>query len=161
MSAAVGADIESICSKCGDVWHVVVAKVGEQIAKVQCKQCGGYHRFRPLGGGSGKTKTSTTTTRRAPAAKKEPTLRISEPLVEADTSRPPRPYSVRELYKPGERIDHPTFGHGVVELIPEPGKMQVFFAEGRRVLATARPENTLSRPRGGFGPPRDGNDGVL
>ena len=26
MTPAVGADIESICRKCGDVWHVVVAK---------------------------------------------------------------------------------------------------------------------------------------
>ena len=24
MSPGVGADIESLCSKCGDVWHVVV-----------------------------------------------------------------------------------------------------------------------------------------
>src|SRR5678815_1711262 len=39
MSAAVGADVEALCSKCGDVWHVVVAKVGERIVKVQCKQC--------------------------------------------------------------------------------------------------------------------------
>ena len=29
MTPAVGADIESLCSKCGDVWHVVVAKVGD------------------------------------------------------------------------------------------------------------------------------------
>ena len=34
MSAAVGADVESLCSKCGDVWHVVVAKVGDQIVRV-------------------------------------------------------------------------------------------------------------------------------
>lgn len=45
----VGADIESICRKCGDVWHVVVAKVGDQIAKVQCKQCNGLHRHKPPG----------------------------------------------------------------------------------------------------------------
>ena len=50
MSAGVGADIESICSKCGDVWHVVVAKVGETVVKVQCKECGGYHRYRTAGG---------------------------------------------------------------------------------------------------------------
>ena len=37
MSAAVGADVEALCSKCGDVWHVVVAKVGDQIVKVHCK----------------------------------------------------------------------------------------------------------------------------
>src|SRR5262249_25121016 len=46
MSAGVGADVEALCSKCGDVWHVVVAKVGQQIVKVQCKQCSGYHRYK-------------------------------------------------------------------------------------------------------------------
>ena len=30
----VGQDIESICGKCGDVWHVVVAMNGTAIAKV-------------------------------------------------------------------------------------------------------------------------------
>ena len=35
----VGADVEALCGKCGDVWHVVVAKVGDRVAKVQCKQC--------------------------------------------------------------------------------------------------------------------------
>src|SRR5665647_995831 len=48
MSAGVGADVESLCSKCGDVWHVVVAKDGDKIVKVQCKQCSGYHRYRCL-----------------------------------------------------------------------------------------------------------------
>ena len=32
MTAAVGADVEALCSKCGDVWHVVVAKVNVQVA---------------------------------------------------------------------------------------------------------------------------------
>ena len=46
----VGADVESLCAKCGDVWHVVVAKVGDRIARVQCKQCGAPHRLKPPGG---------------------------------------------------------------------------------------------------------------
>ena len=31
---AVGEDIEALCGKCGQVWHVVMAKVGTRIAKV-------------------------------------------------------------------------------------------------------------------------------
>ena len=34
MTARVGADIEALCSKCGDVWHVVVAMVGPEIVRV-------------------------------------------------------------------------------------------------------------------------------
>jgi hypothetical protein len=141
MSAAVGQDIESICGKCGDVWHVVVAMVGEKVAKVQCKQCGGYHRHRPPG--------STTPVRRprASAGGVAPMPRSHEPQVAADLSRPVKPYSFDGEFSPGDRVEHPKFGEGVVELTNEPGKMQVFFADGRRVLARAKPTTSLERPR--------------
>lgn len=147
MSASVGADIESLCSKCGDVWHVVVAKVEGKIVKVQCKECGRNHRYRPP-----KTakSTGTGTRRRSTSSKKKKTevvTRIDEPMVKADTSRPLRPYRYSDTYQPGDRIEHPKFGHGVVELCNEPGKMQVFFAEGRRVLALAKPQAKLERPQ--------------
>src|SRR5215470_12279493 len=114
MTAAVGADVEALCSKCGDVWHVVVAKVGEQIVKVQCKQCGGYHRYKSPHG--------------APAALKLPATN-RPPKV----SKPPRPYRASDSYAVSERVEHPNFGQGVVEL-SEQGKITVFFATGRRVL---------------------------
>jgi len=40
---SVGEDIEALCGRCGQVWHVVMAKMGERIAKVVCKRCGGHH----------------------------------------------------------------------------------------------------------------------
>ena len=145
MSAAVGADIESLCSKCGDVWHVVVAKVGEEVVKVQCKQCGGYHRHRSVNG--------------APAVKKERTARVSRPprpvverfetpQVAADLTKPTRTYSPREKFVVGDRVEHPSFGAGVVEACPEPGKMTVFFPSGRKVLVHEKgPGNaSLTRP---------------
>ena len=46
-----------------------------------------------------------------------------------------RGYAPGEAYTPGDRINHPSFGLGVVESSPGPGKMQVFFPGGRRVLA--------------------------
>src|SRR5262245_44790057 len=46
MTPPVGADIEALCNKCGDVWHVIEAKVGEEIVRVQCKECGRQHRYR-------------------------------------------------------------------------------------------------------------------
>lgn len=147
MSAAVGADIESICNKCGDVWHVVVAKVGDKIAKVQCKQCGGYHKHRPPSG----SRATSPARRRAPAEpgapRKEPATRRDAPLIEADTTKPVRPYQFNATYQPGDRIDHPKFGTGVVELMSEPGKMQVFFPDGRRVLALAKSGPKLEKPQ--------------
>jgi hypothetical protein len=146
MSAGVGADVEALCSKCGDVWHVVVAKVGEQIAKVQCKECGAYHRYRS-GHEKSPAKARTTGAARARVTR-APVERFEKPAVAADLSRAVRPYSAIERYAIGDRIDHSVFGQGVVEASPEPGKVTVFFAVGRKVLVQSRdPGNNLERPK--------------
>ena len=149
MSAAVGADVEALCSKCGDVWHVVVAKVGEQIVKVQCKQCSGYHRYRSPHGAPAEKKLPATN--RPPKAPKAPVERFEKPAVSADLTKPSRPYRASERFEVGDRIDHPSFGQGVIEL-SEPGKVTVFFATGRRVLVQAKDAGGaapggLSRPK--------------
>jgi len=146
MSAGVGADIEALCSKCGDVWHVVVAKVGDKIVKVHCKQCGGDHRY--------KSPHDAPAEKKLPAAirpvrePKAPVERFEKPAVTADLSKPARPYRASELFEVGERIEHPSFGQGVIE-IAEPGKITVFFASGRRVLVQAREPvvGGLARPK--------------
>ena len=138
MAAGVGADVEALCSKCGDVWHVVVAKVGERIAKVQCKQCGGYHRYKsPHGAPADKKLPSTNRAAREPRASRSPVERFEKPAVAADLSKPSRPYRASERFEVGDRVDHPSFGQGVIEL-SEPGKITVFFATGRRVLVQSK-----------------------
>jgi hypothetical protein len=149
MSAGVGADVEALCSKCGDVWHVVVAKVGQQIVKVQCKQCSGYHRYRSPHNAPAEKKLPATN--RPPRETRPPTKaveRFEKPAVAADLSRPARPYRASELFEVGQRIDHPSFGQGVIE-IAEPGKITVFFASGRRVLVQAKAETGggLAKPK--------------
>lgn len=153
MTAGVGADVESLCSKCGDVWHVVVAKVGEQIVKVQCKECGGYHRHRPPGGGGvrkPRASSSSSSPRRSvlgsgPVAKAPPTTFSPDP------SLPVRTYSMRETFQPGEQIKHPRFGVGLVERSGDPGKISVLFSDGRKILAQAKPDSTLT-PGGAASP---------
>ncbi len=146
MSAGVGADVEALCSKCGDVWHVVVAKVGQQIVKVQCKQCSGYHRYKSPHNAPAEKKLPAT--HRAPREPKAPVERFEKPAVAADLSKPTRQYRASELFEIGERIEHPSFGQGVIE-IAEPGKVTVFFPSGRRVLVQARAAVTggLERPK--------------
>lgn len=150
MSAGVGADVEALCSKCGDVWHVVVAKVGDKIAKVQCKQCGGYHRYKSPHGAPAEKKLPAATRPVREREAKAPVERFERPAVAADLSKPARPYRASEAFEVGERIDHPSFGQGVIE-IAEPGKITVFFGSGRRVLvqakAAAGTSNALSRPK--------------
>ena len=152
MSAGVGADIEALCSKCGDVWHVLVAKdANGRIAKVQCKQCGGQHRYKSPHGAPAVAKLpSATRPPKAPKPSRDPVERFEKPAVAADLTKPARSYRASELFEVGERIDHPSFGQGVIEL-SEPGKVTVFFATGRRVLAQSKagaPVSTaLGRPK--------------
>lgn len=146
MSAAVGADIAALCHKCGDVWHVIVAKVGEQIVKVQCKECGGYHRYKNPSGAAAKKAGGAKT----PRAAKPVVERFEAPAVAADLSRPVRTYAASEKYEVGDRVDHPTFGTGTVEII-DGQKVTIFFAVGRKVLVHAKGAasggNNLTRPK--------------
>ncbi|MBE7450598.1 MAG: hypothetical protein HS111_17370 [Kofleriaceae bacterium] len=150
MSVPTGADIEALCSKCGDVWHVVVAKVGEDIVRVICKECGAQHRYRNPKVPKGATRRASSTTA-APRAAREPRVvqRFDTPAVQADLTKAVRTYKASERFVVGERVEHPTFGQGVVEVI-EPGKMTVFFAVGRKMLVQAKGDGGgggLSRPR--------------
>lgn len=164
MSAAVGADIESLCSKCGDVWHVVVAKVGERIARVQCKQCSALHRYKPpakTGGvGAAALAAPTLATKAAKVAKvkvpgkprsRKAAAEPAAPSVAADLGRPVRRYGASELFTPGDRIQHPSFGLGVVQGSPGPGKINVAFPDGPRILAQAKAGGPgLGRPTNTF-----------
>jgi hypothetical protein len=150
MSAAVGADIEALCSKCGDVWHVVVAKdANGRIAKVQCKQCSGYHRYKsPHNAPTAQKLPATNRPPKEPRATRDPVERFEKPAVAADLTKPSRPYRASEHFEVGDRIDHPSFGQGIIE-ISEPGKITVFFATGRRVLVQAKAgaSSSLERPK--------------
>jgi hypothetical protein len=150
MTAGVGADVEALCSKCGDVWHVVVAKVGAEIVKVQCKQCGGYHRYKSPHGQPKEKRMPSIAERaaRPPREAKPPVERFEKPAVGADLTKPVRTYRASERFETSERIEHPSFGQGVVEIV-EPGKITVFFATGRRVLVAAKGDagSGLQRPK--------------
>ena len=151
MSAGVGADVEALCAKCGDVWHVVVAKVGERIVKVQCKQCSGYHRYKsPHGAPAAAKLPSNKRPPKEPKEPRSPVERFEKAAVSADLTKPVRPYRASEKFEVGERVEHPNFGLGTVE-ISEPGKVTVFFATGRRVLVQSKEGATggggLTRPK--------------
>lgn len=152
MQVAVGKDVEAACRKCGEVWHVIVAVEGGKITKVQCKECMAYHRYRPPEGEErvdAEPKPKKVVAARKPASPRKSTGTAAkasgkkaashdEPLVEPDLSRPIRLYKMTDAYAPGDRVEHPKFGQGVVELLSGPGKMTVFFEDGRRILAHHR-----------------------
>jgi predicted nucleic acid-binding Zn-ribbon protein len=147
MSAATGADIEALCSKCGDVWHVVVAKVGDEIVRVLCKECGAQHRYKHPNKVPTPRRSASSTSAPRPSREQRVVQRFDTPAVAADLSKAVRTYRPTEKFVVGERVEHPTFGQGVVESL-ELGKMTVFFAVGRKVLVAGKdPAGGLARPK--------------
>jgi len=131
----VGADVESICGKCGDVWHIVVAVVDEEIVKVQCKECDAYHKYRPPK--PKKVAKKGVKTSKAKAAKAAKAALTPSPVVPPDTSLPVVPYVMTEGYTAGQRLEHAKFGPGHVE-VATTSKIQVFFPDKRRDLIHGR-----------------------
>jgi hypothetical protein len=74
-----------------------------------------------------------------PKPKSRPKAGQEAVIIEPDLSRPPRQYGIRESYTPGDRIDHPTLGLGVVQLIAGVGKISVLFDEKTSLLVHERP----------------------
>ncbi len=147
MELAVGKDIFSVCGKCGDTWHVIVAVEGVKVTKVQCKFCGGYHRYKRAANDTATKETkpkapsrpaATGTTKAGKKQTRVVTPKRDEPRTEPNLALPVRDYAMSGTYQTGERIEHPKFGQGVVEAFPSPGKMDVFFEDGRRTLAYGR-----------------------
>ena len=128
-----------MCGRCGQVWHVVMAKMGDRIAKVVCKRCGGHHRYRDENADTNAAAAGSD----AASRPRRPTFGSSRrssrqgrgetaPAVPPfDPAKPPRTYAARDSYVAGERVAHPTFGVGVVAGSPGAGKVEVVFRDQR------------------------------
>ncbi len=127
----VGADIQNKCQKCGDGAHVIMSITNGRIGKVECRQCGSQHRHR-LTDAEKQMKPAKR------ASRKEVVPEPVGPMVEPDLSRPIRPYQTSEVYAVGDRIDHQSFGTGVIERIMSPSKIQVYFPDGQKMLLQGR-----------------------
>lgn len=58
--------------------------------------------------------------------------------VEANPDRPVRPYSMSETYQPGDVVEHPTLGQGVVQSVLSLIKVEILFGDERRLLAQGK-----------------------
>ncbi len=162
-----GDRIEARCTRCNDVTgHVVVALVGGQIVKVECRACGSVHKYYPPV--SAKTTQEKTSVRRiragedrknviaaaastsAPPQVKNPRTghtpsksRAAEEMEQAWqkainlSAATPRPYAMDQSFVAGDIIEHVKFGLGVVQEMLPPDKIQVLFRDGGRLLRCA------------------------
>lgn len=141
----VGTVIQASCRKCGEQPHTVTTLEGSAAAIVRCNGCGSEQRYVATPGPAKESVISVNTsgkTRSTPKRTKKPGPPVWGPeksIVQAVMSRPVRPYSLSDRYRVGDRVEHRTYGLGVVEEILGPEKVQVYFSEGPRVMVHGRP----------------------
>jgi len=132
----VGSELEAICGRCGEAWHIVIARNADRIAQVQCGECGARHRYRPSAAAAAEHAPKRRTPSRASPARSRKI--DARPVVEADPSRPSRAFSPRDTYQVGDRVLHPTFGEGVVQTTQGATKVEVLFEAGTKLLVQGR-----------------------
>lgn len=133
-TAAVAQEILSYCTSCKmDLNSTVVAMKGDRVAKVECMTCKKTHAFKaPKGAKEPKAKKSK---------KKDSAPAISieaewEKLMTTHKDAPMKSYTTKAVYALGDKINHSTFGQGIVGKLIYPNKMEVIFQTDIKVLIT-------------------------
>ncbi|MCL7487891.1 MAG: hypothetical protein M8357_06935 [Desulfobulbaceae bacterium] len=135
-----GNEVNSRCLKCKDVTnHTIVAIADGKIAKVVCNVCGGRHNYRP-----DKPQTAAAakrkTTRAATIASAK-SAKIEAQYDDLLTGRDPSKalvYSMTDIFKEDDLLNHPVFGLGIITETVMPNKIEVLFREGSRLLVCGR-----------------------
>ncbi len=129
----VSEDIVAYCTSCKlDLAHVIVALDGKKVKKVLCKTCDKEHVYKAPKKGKAPPKKRKTTAK----AKK---ITIS-PLEEWETAMeqakdaPIRVYAQDGSFKQGEKVDHSSFGKGLITKLIHPNKMEVIFEMGTKFM---------------------------
>jgi hypothetical protein len=110
---------------------VVVAKLGDKITKVECKQCGKQHRFKPTGDAPAanlQVRRQVVNPRPAGTSRARPAPSVTG--VVHDPSRPARDYAITERFEVGDQLLHKKFGPGIVIAV-ENDKVRVKFSDSK------------------------------
>ena len=133
MAKEVSEDIVAYCTSCKlDLAHVIVALDGKKVKKVLCKTCNKEHVYKAPKKGKAPPKKKKTTAK----AKK---ITIS-PLEEWETAMkqakdaPISVYAQDGSFKEGEKLDHSSFGKGLITKLIHPNKMEVIFEDGTKFM---------------------------
>ena len=126
----VGKETLSYCSKCKlTLSHIIAAmKDLDTIAKVVCKTCKATHSYKDPNKAAKKKIVSHR--------KKTEMRSNSKDWEEAmkETSSELQAYSPKSKFIKGDLINHPKFGHGIIEKLLDKNKIEVLFKDNRKVL---------------------------
>jgi hypothetical protein len=131
----VGSDVEAYCPKCkGDTTHVVISKYEDEIRRVQCNPCGDVHSYRKPRGDAEDDVPEPVAARKRAMMKK---LTWDE-FFGKHGEKEAKPYEFREPYRENNIVFHPKFGKGFVSEVVSESKVEITFADARRVLVHNR-----------------------
>jgi hypothetical protein len=154
-----GGEIDSWCTKCRlDLTHRIIAMVGDEVKRVECKTCGSHHNYRapksereskaaqkvaaraereskaPASGGA------KSGERLSSAARAERDAVIAwEKAIAGQPISAFKSYRVNLVLSEGELVRHPKFGDGVVAKVIDQGKVEILFKDGPRMMAHGQP----------------------
>jgi len=131
----VGSDVEAFCPKCkADTTHVVISKYEDEIRRVQCNPCGDVHSFRKPRGEAEDDVPEPVAARKRAMMKKFTWEEFFAKHGEKDA----KPYEFRECYRENQIVTHPKFGKGFISEIVSESKVEITFADARRILVHNR-----------------------
>lgn len=140
----VGKEVLSYCSSCKmDLSHTVVAMQGDRIRKVQCRTCKKEHMYKAAKGINDPAEAPAKATRaargsKAAAAPKSTPIEVEwEKLMAQYKNNPVKSYSAKGQFQTGDRLNHPSFGDGIVGKLVYPNKIEVVFRTDLKVLIHA------------------------
>ena len=139
----VGKELVSYCTRCKmDLGHTIMSMVGGLPSRVMCRTCKSEHNFKAKKGvkdpgNPGAEPTAKVKTPRAAKADKVIPVELEWMKQINSSARAVRPYAANEGFKLGDRVNHPTFGEGVVQKLIYPNKMEIIFRMDIKVLIHA------------------------
>jgi Zn ribbon nucleic-acid-binding protein len=131
----VGSDVEAYCPKCkADTTHVVISKYEDEIRRVQCNPCGDVHSFRKPRGEAEEDIPEPVAARKRALLKKL----TWEEFFAKHGEKNAKPYEFRDTYRENAIVFHPKFGKGYVSEVVSESKVEITFADARRILVHNR-----------------------
>jgi hypothetical protein len=131
----VGSDVEAYCPKCKtDTTHVVISKYEDEIRRVQCNPCGDVHSFRKPRGEAEEDMPEPVAARKRALLKKQ----TWEEFFAKHGEKNAKPYEFRDTYRENLIVFHPKFGKGYVSEVVSESKVEITFADARRILVHNR-----------------------
>ena len=135
-SSNVGNETLAYCTSCKmDLNHVIVAMKGDLIAKVQCFTCKKEHLYKAPKGLTAPAKPKKSkSAAESDADKATPVEAEWQKLMTTHRDAPFKAYNTKGLFGLGDKIQHPTFGEGIVGKLIYPNKIEIIFRTDVKVL---------------------------